>query len=161
MEELETKGIAISPHYPHHHHTIPLMDIPVITAGHLFPFQIRRWKEVAMMIAFAVSSMLLIGLFRSELPTQTIPAYRPQPRPFADELFVTEGQMAIINQLDGTPESAHKIAVLELYLQQWLIDHHNGLEIVTNITSNAQLDSIVQNQEGDSLLRPNSYCPAH
>ena len=86
----------------------------------------------------------------------TIPAFNPSPRPFPNDLVLNEGKIAIINALDDTPDSIQKMAFLEMYLKQWLIESGNEMDIVTDISSDGELNEILQNQANDTMSIFNS-----
>ncbi len=98
--------------------------------------------------------MLLIGVFRSDIDTTTIPAYQPSPQRFFDYLQLSyhliDGKMAIINKLPNTIDNQQKLLLLQLSLSQWFNTYHNNISIVTNITSDSQLDHIIQTQNNDT-----------
>ncbi len=60
------------------------------------------------------------------------------------------GKMAIINKLSNNPQNQEKILLLQLSLSQWFNTYHNNITILTNITSDAQLDHIIQTQNNDT-----------
>ena len=96
------------------------------------------------MIGFAVFSMLLIGAFRSDVQTQTIPAYQPSAVSFID--YDGYGIIALINNLADTNENNAKIQTLKISLQAAF----QTMQIWTNITSDSQLDQIIANQQNDT-----------
>eukprot|EP01084_Bolivina_argentea_P225766 381442_1 len=119
-----------------------------------YKLKTRRWKEILLMIGFAVFSMLLIGVFRSDIETTTIPAYEPSPQRFFDYLqsnyHLIDGKLAIINKLSDNIENTQKILSLQSSLSQWFNNYHNNITIITNITSDTQLDNIIQTQNNDT-----------
>ena len=110
-----------------------------------FKLKTRRWKEILLMIAFAVFSMLLIGLFRSDVESQTIPASEPNPSPFT--FHSTYGILAIINKLPNTDENKLKINLLQSFLNS---TYKNKMQIWTNITSDDELDRLIAHQQNDT-----------
>ena len=106
------------------------------------------------MVGFAVFSMMLIGVFRADVESQTFPAYQPEPKLFFNYLLTNNGKVAIINKLSDTEENNQKIQLLQNSLQQWFIDYNNNLIIVRNVTSDGQLDRIVQDQINGSSRIP-------
>eukprot|EP01083_Nonionella_stella_P305332 1064750_1 len=125
-----------------------------------FKLKTRRWKEIVLMVCFAVFSMLLIGTFRSNVDTQTIPASHPPPQHFVNYLLASDGKIAILHSLPDNDLNTHKLQTLQSSLQNWFTTNQNNLFIITNVTSDSQLDYLIQNQDNDTSVETNNHIKA-